>query len=361
MLSSMYIHIPFCRNICSYCNFTKIYYNQEISIKYLKALREEINEKYNNEEIKTLYIGGGTPSVLSSYELNVLFKILSTIKLANDNEFTIEVNVNDINEEKLELFKRNGINRLSVGVQTVNDNYLKLLERENDKQMVYENINLAKKYFNNISVDLMYGFHNQTIEELNEDIKFITSLNISHISIYSLIIEENTKLYINNVKPIDEEIESEMYYNIIRALESHGYYHYEISNFSKKGYESKHNLTYWNNDRYYGFGLSASGYIDNIRYTNTKNLNKYLENNYKYEIENLTMEDEISYYMILGLRKIKGINLEEFKNRFNLNLNDIFNIEKLITEEKLLVQHGYLKINRKYLYISNQILVEFIR
>lgn len=360
-VSSIYIHIPFCKNICPYCNFSKIYYDSSIVNKYLDSLKKEINTRYNGEIIKTIYIGGGSPSCLSLEELTNLFNILKTIKLDNNYEFSIEVNVCDINDELLTLFKNYGINRLSIGVQTVNEKYIRFLGRKHTKEMVSKNINIAKKYFSNISIDLMYGFYEQTIEELNKDIDFIISLKPKHISTYSLIIEENTLFYINKIKQIDEEIESMMYYNIIDRINNSGYIHYEISNFSLKGYESKHNLVYWNNEEYYGFGLSASGYFDNIRYTNTYNINKYIAGKYLYEEEKLNIEDKIEYEMILGLRKIKGINLDKFKIKYNIDVVEIYNINKLIKEKKLILDNGYLSINKEYLYISNQIFMEFIK
>lgn len=359
-VSSIYIHIPFCENICSYCNFTKFYYNKDIVSKYLDALDNEISEKYKNEEINTLYIGGGTPSLLSIKELQRLFKTISKFRLNDDCEFTIEFNVLDITEEKLKYLKENKVNRISIGVQTLNEKHIKLLERNHNKKQVIEKINLAKKYFDNISIDLMYGFYNQSMKELNEDLDTIIKLNPNHISIYSLIIEENTKIYINKIKEINQELESKMYYNIISRLESGGYNHYEISNFSKENFSSKHNLVYWNNENYYGFGLSSSGYLYDIRYTNTKNLSKYLKGDYISEYEKLDTKDKITYEMILGLRKIKGININDFKNKYNKSIDEIFDIKKLLNTKKLILIDNYLSINKDYLYLQNQILTKFI-
>lgn len=361
MVNSVYIHIPFCKNICSYCNFTKMFYNKDLVTKYLTLLKKEIKSKYQNDIIKTLYIGGGTPSSLNINELKELFEIISIFKMDKDYEFTIEVNVSDVNEELLIFLREYGVNRLSIGVQTVKDKYIKLLERTHNKEDVIESINLCKKYFTNISIDLMYGFQEETLDELKEDLDFIISYDISHISIYSLILEENTKLYINKTNPIDEELESKMYYNIINTLKSRGYNHYEISNFSKDGYESKHNLVYWGNKHYYGFGLSASSYIDNKRYTNTKNLTKYLKGKYEDYVEDLSIDMIMEYEMILGLRKMEGINIDEFKDKYSKSINQVFNIDKLIKDEKLIIKNDYLYINEKYLYISNQILIEFIK
>ena len=280
MTSSVYIHIPFCNSICSYCDFCKLLYNENIVDKYLDSLEKEIKDNYKNEIINTLYIGGGTPSSLNIKELNKLFDIIKIFKINKKYEFTIEMNLSDINEEKLKLFKENGVNRISIGVESVNPKYFEFLNRKSNKNEVISKIELVKKYFNNFNIDLMYAFPNEEIKEVIDDLSFIISMNPTHISIYSLIIEEHTKIFIDKITPIDEELESKMYYNIIKELKKNGYNHYEISNFAKEGFESVHNQVYWNNEHYYGFGLGASGYISNIRYTNTRSINKYLDGKY---------------------------------------------------------------------------------
>ncbi len=358
--SSVYVHIPFCNTICSYCDFCKIFYNEELVNKYLFSLEKEINKYYRNEIINTLYIGGGTPSSLSIDQLNNLFNIIKIFKLNKKYEFTIEMNLNDITKEKLKLLKDNGVNRLSIGVESVNSKYFDFLNRESKKEIVIDKISLVKKYFDNFNIDLMYAFPNQTIEEVLDDLRFIINLNPTHISIYSLIIEEHTKLFINKINPIDEEIESDMYYNIIKELKKNRYIHYEISNFSKKGYESVHNQVYWNNDYYYGFGLGSSGYIENIRYTNTRSINKYLEGIYRLEEENISKEINMENEMIFGLRKISGVSKEKFYNKFNRDIYDVFDIINLI-DNKLLIDDGKnVYIPEDKLYISNSILLNFI-
>ena len=303
MTKSCYIHIPFCNKICSYCDFCKLLYKEDLVDKYLISLEKEIKSNYKGETLDTLYIGGGTPSALSINQLKKLFDIVKLLKLNKNNEFTIEMNLGDINEEKLKLFKENKINRISIGVESVNPKYFEFLNRESYRDEVINKIDLVKKYFDNYNIDLMYAFPNQTVKEVLSDLSFIISLKPTHISIYSLIIEEHTMVFINKIKPIDEEIEEEMYYNIIKELKKNNYIHYEISNFAKEGYESIHNQVYWNNEKYYGFGLGASGYIDNIRYTNTKYINKYLDGNYIHEKEILSKEINLENEMILDLEK----------------------------------------------------------
>ena len=360
MTKSCYIHIPFCNKICSYCDFCKILYKEDLVDKYLDTLEKEIKSNYKGEMLDTLYIGGGSPSSLSINQLKRLFEIIELFKFNRKYEFTIELNLNDIVVEKLRLLKENKINRVSIGVESVNPKFFDFLNREAYKEDVIKRINLVKKYFKNYNIDLMYAFPNQTVKEVLDDLSFIISLNPTHISIYSLIIEEHTLIYINKTNPIDEEIEEDMYYNIIKELKKNNYNHYEISNFAKDGYESIHNKVYWDNDKYYGFGLGASGYIDNYRYTNTRNINEYFANKYIKEKEEISKKIDMENEMIFGLRKIKGINKDNFYKKYNINVYDIFDIIDLI-DKKLLIDDGNnIFIPEDKLYIQNSILVNFI-
>lgn len=362
MTKSVYIHIPFCNNICSYCDFCKMYYKKEWIDKYLRALDEEINQKYQQEELNTIYIGGGTPSSLNINELKKLFNIIKQFNFSKNLEFTFECNIENLNIEKLKLLKENGVNRLSIGIESFNSRILKILNRkEVDYKKTKEIVDQAKKIgFNNINIDLIYSIQNQTLEELQKDLDLFINLDVEHISIYSLILEKNTKLFIENYTNVDEELELEMYNYINSFLKKNNYLHYEISNYSKKGFESKHNLTYWNNLEYYGFGLGASGYINNIRYTNTRSLTKYIKNNYLLEEEKLSINDKMELEMILGLRKTKGVNILEFKKKYNKTIQEVFDVNKLLEENKLIIKDNYIFINPKYIYISNDILINFL-
>ena len=353
MIKSCYIHIPFCKKICSYCDFCKIFYNDIFINKYLDSLENEINSYYNNEVLDTLYIGGGTPSSLSLDELKRLFSMLEKLNKNSNLEFTIECNIEDITEDKLKLFKDNGVNRLSIGIESFNEDNLRFMERPS---INLDKIYLAKKYFNNINLDLIYALPNETLDILNSDLDKVLELNPKHISIYSLIIEPNTK--IKDVKPIDDELDYEMYKLICNRLSD--YNHYEVSNFAKEGYESKHNLTYWNNEEYYGFGLGASGYVNDVRYTNTKSINNYIKNEYNIVEEKLTQEDKEKYELIMGFRKLNGINLDTYKNKYNKDLLDNPVINKLLKEEKLIIKNNNIMINNKYFYLQNNILIELI-
>ncbi|MBP3635013.1 MAG: radical SAM family heme chaperone HemW [Bacilli bacterium] len=359
MVKSAYIHIPFCKNICSYCDFCKIYYNEKLVDNYLYSLEKEIKDKYENEKLDTIYIGGGTPSALSIKGLEKLFDITKSFKLEDDYEFTIECNIEDITIDMLELFKNNKVNRLSVGVQSFNNKILKYLGRNYDSKIIKEKIMLCKKYFYNINIDLIYAVNNQSLSDLEEDLNNILDLNISHVSCYSLIIEEHTKLYVNEVKPIDSDLDYEMYKLINKKL-SKKYNHYEVSNYSIPGYESKHNLKYWMNEEYYGFGLSAAGYICNVRYTNTRNLNKYLNNEYGLDKEIIDKKSKIKYELILGFRLTKGINKDDFYKKYGILIYDIDNINKLISQGYLIDDTQNIYVNEKYFYVLNDILINFV-
>jgi len=361
MTNSVYIHIPFCENICTYCDFCKQFYDKDKVNKYLESLEREIKSKYKNDLIKTLYIGGGTPSSLTLSELERLFKIIKIFNISKDCEFTIEVNPENIDLDKLILFRENGVNRISIGVESTNDKILKYLNRKYNYEMVKDKISLIKEIgFNNINVDLMYAIKNESISDLEIDIKNILELDITHISTYSLMIEPNTVLGINNEKYIDENLDYSMYQKICEVLKKNNFIHYEVSNFSKSGYESKHNLVYWHNEKYYGFGLGASGYIDDIRYDNTKSLLKYINGEYLLNSEEISLKDKISYELILGFRLINGINKKEFYDKYQKDILDMYNIRDLIKNEDLIDDGNNIFVNYDRIYIENSILINFV-
>lgn len=355
----VYIHIPFCKTICSYCDFCKMFYNQKWINDYLDSLEKEIDSLYKGEEVSTIYIGGGTPNCLSFNELERLFKIISKFNKAKNVEYTIECNVELLNRAQVNLFKEYGINRVSVGVQTFNPKFLKLLNRHHTKEQVFNKINMLKDAnINNINVDFIYALPGQTLEDLDNDIKLFKELNIPHISTYSLIIEKHTLLNNMNIKNIDEDLDFAMYNLINSRLNL--YKHYETSNFAKPGYESRHNLSYWENLNYYGFGLGASGYLGNIRYENTHSLTKYLKGNYLEEKEELTKNETIENEFILGLRKINGININRFYKKYNIDILSINIVNELLKEGKLINDGIHIKLNKDYIYTANGILMKFL-
>ena len=355
----VYIHIPFCNKICNYCDFCKILYNSEYVSKYLDKLEEEIRFRYKGELVKTIYIGGGTPSSLNNDELDRLLSIISIFNLDKDYEYTIECNIESIDIDKINIFKSYGINRISFGVESFDKDICKILGRNHDEDMVFDNIYLTKKYFDNINIDLIYGV-NDNIEIVKSDIAKFLELNIPHISCYSLILEEHTKLFIDKHDYIDQDKDREMYEYIKDTLRKNGYKHYEISNYARDGYESIHNKSYWLNGSYYGFGLGAVSYINNNRISNTKNMSKYLDGNYKDSCQYEDIQTRKENDLILGLRLIDGIDIDNYNNKYNDNLLDKDIINKLLNDGYIEVINNRLRCKDKYLYLENYFLEDII-
>ncbi len=360
-MESVYIHIPFCKSICSYCDFCKMLYHGPWVIPYLNALVEEIKDKYDGEEIKTMYIGGGTPSSLEMKDLKYLFEIINHFNLAPDLEFTFECNLNDINEELLEFLKENRVNRLSIGVESLNPKKLAFMERNHTFEDYESKMKLMRKMgFDNINVDFMYGIPKESIKDMKKDLDKILKLNPDHISTYSLIVEDNTKVGISGVLPIPEELDASMYEYICEKLELKNYEHYEVSNFALKGKKSKHNLNYWDNNEYYGFGLGASGYIHGVRYENTRSLTNYLKGEFLLKEEVLSKEDKMYNELMLGFRKMEGISLKEFFRKYEVNMQEVFDLKEVLEEEELIVDGEYIYVNPEYIYVMNEILIKIL-
>ena len=361
MIKSCYIHIPFCNQICNYCDFCKLKYHKKFINKYLDSLEKEIQSTYHNEVLETIYIGGGTPSSLSLEELKRLFAILSILKKSPNIEYTIEGNFESTTKEKLELYKEVGINRLSFGIESINPNNLLFLGRNENLNTINNTLTEARKLgFHNINIDLMYALPSETIDILEKDIDYVLSLNVEHISTYSLIIEDHTILKLNNIKNIDQEKDLEMYELICKKLKENNYKHYEISNFAKEGYQSKHNMTYWQNEEYYGFGLGASSYINNERINNTRSYTKYINNDWILEREYLSLKDKIEYEVILNLRMSNGIDLQRFYNKYKKELKNYYDYQKLVEDNLLCLKENYLFIPENKWYISNEIIVRLL-
>lgn len=356
----IYIHIPFCSNICKYCDFPKLLYDKKYISKYLDVLESEITSRYKGEVVKTIYIGGGTPTSLDCGELQRLLDITKIFKREEKIEFTIESNVEGLDIDKLKILKNNGVNRISLGIQSFDNDTLVEINRKHTKEMIFEVVNNIKSIgIDNISIDYIYGI-NEDIDELKRGIDSFLELDIPHISCYSLIIEDNTVFGINNREYIDQDKDLEMYKYIENKLTSSGYEHYEISNYGKDGYKSIHNLNYWDNGDYYGFGMGSVSYLDNYRINNTKNLTKYMNGEYLDSSVYEDIDTRISNTIILGLRKIDGINIKKFNKRFDTKLFDLYNIKDLINEGKLVVRDNRLFISQKYIYMANDILINFV-
>ena len=377
----IYIHIPFCKQKCNYCDFVSYTNKCEKIEEYIKCLKEEIKLfDFSNYNVTTIYIGGGTPSYIdSSYIKEIMEEIYKKIEIKNKNledsiEITIEVNPGTVTKEKIEDYKEVGINRISIGLQSTKDNLLKQLGRIHSFQDFLNTYNLVKEVgFNNINVDLMLGFPNQTIKDLKASLEEIIKLDPNHISIYSLIVEENTKLFnkIENgeLKLPNEELERNMYWYVKNTLELNGYNHYEISNFSKKHKESKHNMNCWNQEEYIGFGVAAHSYIDNIRFSNTDNIEEYIENiNSNNKEKSITIEEKQSLeskkneFMMLGFRKIEGVNISKFKEKFVDNPIYLYKekLNKLVEQGLIEVDLNNIKLTNKGIDLANLVFEEFV-
>ena len=360
-VDAVYIHIPFCKEICAYCDFCKVYYNKKYVNKYLDALEKEIKSNYKGEVITSLYIGGGTPSSLSVDELKKLFGILKIFKLSKECEITMEANVDSLSLDKIKLLKEFGVNRVSLGVETINNKLQDVLERRTNKDRVISCIsNLRSVGITNINVDLIYAIEGESLDDLKRDLDFILSLDVPHVSTYSLIIENNTKLKIKGIDNIDKSLDREMYDMISKILKENDYIHYEVSNFAKNNYQSKHNLKYWNNLHYYGFGVGASGYLDSIRYTNTRSITNYLEGKNVLDKEILTIKDKIFYEIMLGFRTNIGVDKVEFKNKYNVNIDELFNYKELVKDKVLDEDCRYLRVREEYFYVLDDVILRFI-
>lgn len=318
---SLYIHIPFCDHICSYCDFTKLFYNSKYEKPYLDSLEKEISSKVTNK-VSTLYIGGGTPTSLSDegFEriLSFAFKYLEP-----GYEFTVEANVENLTEAKLDIMKRCGVNRLSIGVQSTCNSLLKEIGRHHSFEDAQKIVFLAKsKGFSNVNIDLIYGFKNESLNDLNKDLEEFIKLDIDHISIYSLIIEPGSILYNKGYKEQNEDDSRKYYDFIVNYLREHGYERYEISNFARNKKYSRHNLTYWHNEEYYGCGLGASGYVNGVRYENTKSLPEYLKCNFIASQEEISIKSREEYFLITNLRLEQGFDKNEYRKEFGIDFEE---------------------------------------
>lgn len=361
MIKAAYVHIPFCEHICSYCDFCKLYYHQKWVTPYLESLEKEIATYYQKEVLDTLYVGGGTPSSLNYDELEYLLILLKQFSLSKHYEYTFECNIENIDRKKIELLKKYGVNRISIGIETLNPIILKKLNRHHSIKEVEEKIKMIKEVgISNINLDLMYALPGETLEDVKYDLEFLLSLNVPHISTYSLILEPHTKFYIEELKPIDEDLDYEMYEFIKTTLKEHGYGHYETSNYAYPNFESNHNQVYWNNEEYYGFGLGASGYIHHVRYENTHSINTYLKGKYRLEEHQLDLLEMMQNEMILGLRLTKGVNMNDFVLKYGKKVEEVFQIQELLDSGKLVEQNDYLFIPEEYQYLANEILIYFI-
>ena len=316
---SLYIHIPFCEKICDYCDFTKLQYFRNFAVSYLSALEKELKQ-YQIGSLKTIYVGGGTPTAL---EDNLFEELLKIIKPYTKGilEYTFEANPESLTETKIKLLSQYGVNRLSLGVQSTNDRVLKAINRQHSFSDVQKAVGLLKQYgLTNINVDLILGLPHTSHTLLKRDLENIVSLGTKHISCYALTIHPHTVLFNKGYRETNND-KMRQYYDLVNSfLKEKNFIHYEVSNWCLDGYQSEHNLTYWRNKQYYGLGLGASGYIDDIRYKNTVNLERYLKGDYIQEKETVTLKDLMTYQIMLNLRTKEGLNLQEFMEQFGVDL-----------------------------------------
>ncbi len=376
----IYIHIPFCKSKCYYCDFISYPNKINLAKDYINALKKEISQfDFSNYNVTTIYIGGGTPSYINENEISEILEIIKNKIKGNktkfeDIEITIEVNPGTVTLEKLKTYKKAGINRLSIGLQSTEDRLLKEIGRIHSYSEFLDTYKTAEAVgFNNINVDLMIALPNQTIKDIRESLEDIIKLNPNHISVYSLIIEEGTvieqKLNQGKITLPEDEEERRMYWFVKNFLELNGYKHYEISNFAKSGYESKHNLNCWNQEEYIGFGISAHSYLNNIRFGNQEDLEQYIKNinenklqeNIKIE-EKQTKEEQEKEFMMLGFRKIEGVNIAKFKEKFIENPLFLYNkeLERLANQGLIEVDLNYIRLTNKGLDLANMVFEEFV-
>lgn len=373
----IYIHIPFCKQKCFYCDFCSFANKNEMQGKYVETVINEIKNITHKEKytVTTIYLGGGTPSILNpDYIKNILQEIKSSFEILDDAEITIEINPGTVNEEKLKKYKEYGINRLSIGLQSANDKILKKIGRIHDYKQFEETFFYARKCgFKNINVDLMIGLPTQAVEDVKQTLEKIIQKNPEHMSVYSLIIEEGTiieKLINENKLQLpDEETERIMYWTVVNELKENGYNQYEISNFSKKTYESKHNTNCWKQKQYIGLETSAHSYLNKKRYSNTNNIEEYIKNIQENNIsKNITIHEEqteestMNEYMLLGLRMIQGININEFKQKFKIDPTIKYKeiLEKLQKENLIQITKTSIKLTKQGIDFGNIVWEEFI-
>ena len=369
--TSAYVHIPFCTQICYYCDFSKVFIKNQPVDSYLEHLLQEFHS-YDIQKLCTLYIGGGTPTALSAPQLERLLDGLTkNLDLSVLEELTIEANPGDLDADKIAVLKNSAVNRVSLGVQTFDDKMLKKIGRSHLEKDIYENIDRLKLAgFDNISIDLIYALPGQTMDQVKDNVAKAIALDIPHMSLYSLILENHT-VFMNRMRrgklPLPkEELEAEMFEYIISELEKAGFEHYEISNFSQPGFESRHNLMYWDNAEYYGIGAGASGYVDGVRYKNHGPIRHYLkaveEGNARFNEEHLSQREQMEEEMFLGLRKKSGVSKARFEEKFGTSFEDLYGqvVRDLCHQGLLQVEGQQIRMTKRGLFLGDTVAERFI-
>lgn len=361
MIEHAYIHIPFCLRKCKYCDFVS---GKDIKNKniYINSLLSEINNSYKNDTLKTLYFGGGTPSLLPPKDIK---NIYNCFNLEKNAEITLETNPETVELKKFIEYRKIGINRISLGVQTFDNNLLHYIGRNHSEEIILNSVKIIKEAgFENISIDLIYGLPNQSIENFKLDLEKAMKLDVQHISTYGLKIEENSFFGKNTPENIpNDEQQAQMYLYLCEYLKKNNFEHYEISNFAKQSYFSRHNCAYWRNKEYYGFGLNASGYINNIRYKNNSDFNKYINNPIQREEEDyININEKMENEIFLALRLNEGINIQKLNEKYNINFEEKYKkiIEKYSKLNLLEIKNNHYRLTEKGILLSNDIMSEFL-
>ena len=367
-MAGLYIHIPFCSSRCVYCGFYSTT-GLELRERYVDAVCKEIELRRSNNPIRTIYLGGGTPSQLSTEQLKrILDSAYIYNKVENDAEVTIEMNPDDVNKETAEALRGFPVNRISMGAQTFDNERLKFLHRRHDASQVKGAVEtLRQTGFRNISIDLMYGFPNQTLDEWKTDIEKALELDVEHISTYCLMYEEGTALYKlleqGKVAEIDEELEREMYYTLINRLESAGYEHYELSNFARKGYRSRHNSSYWRGIPYIGIGAAAHSYDIKTRSWNIADINKYIaameQGQRLYEEEMIDADTRYNDAITVELRTKEGLDLTTLSQ--DQRQYCIANAKRHLDAHLLKLQDNHLALTKEGLFVSDMVMSDLMR
>lgn len=370
--TSAYVHIPFCTQICYYCDFSKVFIKNQPVDEYLEALIREF-KTYGIRDLRTLYIGGGTPTAITAEQLDYLLSHLSQeLNLDMLEEFTIEANPGDLTPDKIAVMKNSAVNRVSLGVQTFNDKHLKQIGRSHNEAQIYSTIDSLKEAgFHNISIDLIYALPRQTMDDVKENVKKALALDIPHLSLYSLILEHHTvfmnKMRRGKLNLPTEDLEAEMFEYIIDQLELNGFEHYEISNFTKPGFESRHNLVYWDNAEYFACGAGASGYINGMRYRNRGPIQHYLkaireEQHARLSEEFLTKNEQMEEEFFLGLRKKSGVSIKRFEEKFGLSFEKQYGqvVAELRADGLLSEDPDFIRMTKKGLFLGDTVAEKFI-
>lgn len=377
MVKGLYIHIPFCHQICFYCDFNKVFFKDQPVDAYIDSLGKELSlwkqQGALEEPLETIFLGGGTPTSLEPAQLQKLLGYIHEfVPMAENLEWTSEANPDELTFEKMQVLFNGGVNRLSMGVQTFDEDLLKRLGRTHSNNDVARAVEDARKVgFTDISFDLMYGLPGQTMQQWEDTLAQAFAFDLPHFSAYSLIIEPKTVFYNlmtkGKLNTVTEDLEADMYAKLMAEMEQRGLLQYEISNFARQGSESRHNLLYWDNEEYIGVGAGSHGYVQGIRYSNAGPLKKYMEpldqgmrpvlNSHEVPLKE-QMEEE----MFLGLRKTAGVSLEHFHQKFGVEMESVYGdiLNKEIASENLVIENNRVKLTRQGRFIGNNVFEQFL-